>query len=192
MAVLTSTGITFGDATTQATAAVGIRGQVFTSSGTFTIPTGTTAIKVTVVAGGASSAGVSGCSYVAGTAGGTSSVASGTQTISTISATGGGTTPLNGNGNGGVGSGGDINIRGGGGGNGGNGGSSMAPNPGANTGTFGSSAGNGSNIGGAGGTAIKYLTGLTPGGTLTVTRGAGGGAPGSGYAGGDGVIIFEY
>jgi len=71
---------------------------VFTASGTFTIPTGKTVVKVTVVGGG------------------------------------------------------------GGGGNGGP----------ANAG------------GGAGGGGIKYLTGLTPGNTLTVTRGAGGGSAAAG------------
>ena len=47
--------ITFPDATTLATSAgiiPGVLGQVFTSSGTFTIPTGVTALKITVVGGG--------------------------------------------------------------------------------------------------------------------------------------------
>lgn len=74
----------------------GTQGQVFTSNGTFTIPTGVTAVKVTVVGGG--------------------------------------------------------------------GGSGGAPN-------LTSSGGSG---GGGGGAAISYLTGLTPGGTLAVTIGAGG------------------
>ena len=95
---VTTTGITFPDSTTQTTAASaslpGVLGQVFTSSGTFTIPTGVTAVKVTVVGGGGSATGYtgSGCCTSAsnGNAGGTSSVSSGTQTISTISATGGG------------------------------------------------------------------------------------------------------
>lgn len=57
MAITVSgTAITFNDATTQTTAAgtsiPGVLGQVFTSSGTFTIPTGVTAIKVTVVGAG--------------------------------------------------------------------------------------------------------------------------------------------
>ena len=51
-----STGITFPDSTTQTTAAgasiPGVLGQTFTSSGTFTIPSGVTALKVTVVGGG--------------------------------------------------------------------------------------------------------------------------------------------
>jgi hypothetical protein len=131
-----------------------IGGQVFTSSGTFTIPTGVTAVKVTVVGGGGGGGAFFNCAgtggggggggssikYLTGltpantlavtvgaggtvsatdtnnsTAGGTSSVASGTQSITTISATGG----AKGNGYpstagaGGVGSGGDLNITGG-------------------------------------------------------------------------------
>lgn len=108
---LTSTGITFPDSTTQTTAAsassyVGGKGQVFTTSGTFTVPTGVSAVKVTVVGGG-------------------------------------------------------------GGGGGGNANMSVG-------------------VGGAGGgVAIKYLTGLTPGATVTVTIGAAG-TTGSGAAGGAG------
>jgi len=58
MSITTSgTSITFNDATTQTTAFTGgyvsgLGGQVFTASGTFPIPTGVTAIKVTVVGGG--------------------------------------------------------------------------------------------------------------------------------------------
>ena len=104
----------------------GILAQRFTSSGTFTIPTGVTAIKATVVGAGGgaggidrsalgSSAGGGGATAISwltgltsgatltvtvgaagtggtpynGTAGGTSSLASGTQAITTISSTGG-------------------------------------------------------------------------------------------------------
>ena len=52
---INNTTLTFNDATTQTTAGgpySGQRGQVFASSGTFTIPTGVTAIKVTVCGGG--------------------------------------------------------------------------------------------------------------------------------------------
>lgn len=109
---------------TVTSAYVGGRGQVFTANGTFTIPTGVTALKVTVVGGGgggpvggnfgggggataikwltgltagntlavtigAGGAGkVSTGSQASGNAGGNSTVASGTQTITTI--TGGG------------------------------------------------------------------------------------------------------
>lgn len=46
--VLTSNGTTW----TAVASSVGVNGQVFTSSGTFTIPSGTTRVKVTVVGGG--------------------------------------------------------------------------------------------------------------------------------------------
>ena len=86
----------------------GMQGQVFTSSGTFTVPSGITAVKVTVVGGG-----------------------------------GGG---------------------------------------GASSGGCSSGAGGG---GGGGGTSIRYVTGLTPGGTVSVTVGAAGsGGSGAGGAGG--------
>jgi hypothetical protein len=125
----------------------GIGGQVFTSSGTFTIPTGVTLLKVTVVGGGGnggSSGGSSSCQTFAGggggagaiaikyltgltagntltvtrgAAGGTSSVASGTQTITTVTATGGSAGVAGNGGGGGGGAGGsatngDINIPG--------------------------------------------------------------------------------
>ena len=97
-----------------------VRGQVFTSNGTFTIPDGVEALKVTVIGGGGNggegdnsgigwlrdgggggSAGSaikyltnltsgSTLSVTVGGVGGTSSVASGTQTITTIQCTGGG------------------------------------------------------------------------------------------------------
>ncbi len=76
----------------------GSQGQVFTSSGTFTVPSGITAVKVTVAGGG------------------------------------------------------------------GGGGSSRSPTCGVSQGGY----------GGGGGLAIKWITGLTPGGTVTVTVGAGG------------------
>jgi len=109
---LTSTGITFPDATTQSTAPVivGASGQAFTTNGTFTIPTGVTKVKVTVVGGG----------------GGGSTGA----TVSKVARVGG--------------------------------------------------------SGGGGGTAIAYLTGLTPGNTLAVTIG-GGGAGGSCFNGNGGT-----
>ena len=51
--VLTSNGTTWTSAT-PATSLPGVLGQAFTSSGTFTIPSGVTAVKVTVVGGGGS------------------------------------------------------------------------------------------------------------------------------------------
>lgn len=131
----------------------GYQGQVFTSSGTFTIPTGVTAIKATVLGGGGGGGGCNvsnedgsgggmggggggaiefytgltpgatlavtvGAGGNQATSGGTSSLASGNQSIATVSATGGGggangNPGLSGsNGNGGSGSGGDINATG--------------------------------------------------------------------------------
>lgn len=106
---------------------VGLNGQVFTSNGTFTIPSGITAVKVTMVgggggggatgydqSGGGGGAGGTAYTYLSGLtsgltlnvtigggggvgsssgtsgAGGTTSISSGTQTISTSGATGGG------------------------------------------------------------------------------------------------------
>lgn len=69
---LTSTGITFPDATTQTTAAAGYAGpggkQVFTTSGTFSVPSGVTKVKATVI--GAGGNGGSANIYVAGGGGG--------------------------------------------------------------------------------------------------------------------------
>jgi len=118
-ATLNSTGVLYGDSTQQNTAFIGRRGQIFTAGGTFTVPAGITAVKITVVGGGggANSANPYACSgggggvaikYLTGltpagtltitvgalgatsSAGGTSSVASGTSnTITTVSAAGG-------------------------------------------------------------------------------------------------------
>jgi len=93
------------------TALSGPQGQVFTSSGTFTVPTGITSVKVTVIGGG------------------------------------------------------------------GGGGSARVPTCGGSTG----------GSGGGGGASIKYVTGLTSGGTVSVTVGSGGtgGVPnGAGGTGG--------
>lgn len=97
-ATLNNTGVLFNDSSQQSTAFIGGSAQAFTSSGTFTIPTGVTKIKVTVVGGGGGGAG----GYAACC----------------------------------------VNFHG----------------PG----------------GGGGCTAMKWLTGLTPGNTLTVTIGSGG------------------
>jgi hypothetical protein len=51
------TQITFNDSTNQASAYVGDRGSFITSTSTFTIPAGITAIKATAVGGGAGGAG---------------------------------------------------------------------------------------------------------------------------------------
>ena len=146
-----SSGIKFGDSTTMTTAPVALQfgGQSFTSNGTFTIPTGVTALKVTVVGGGGgggnngSSGGAGGqaISYLtgltpsntiavtvgaagtagiannaAGGSGGTSSVASGTQAITTVTCTGGAGSASGSNQNvivaGGTATNGSINING--------------------------------------------------------------------------------
>jgi hypothetical protein len=188
--------------------------QVFTASGTFTIPSGKTVVKVTVVGGGGS-AGNNASSN--GGAGGTSSVSSGTQTITTVSATGGGGTT--------TGSGFPGSVAGS---NGSTSGATLSfttsltesvsaggftqgvgcspnflPNASLRTtitpgyGYGGGNTGwtNGATViygvqGGCGGVAITYLSGLTPGNTLTVTRGAG--STTNGNSGGNGLIIFEY
>jgi hypothetical protein len=105
---LNASGVLFNDSSTQATAFVGGRGQVFTANGTFTIPEGITALKVTVVGGGAGGQSAVGYVYYVG--------------------------------------------------------------PYA-TATYASRTGV---SGSGGGTAIKYLTGLTAGATLAVTVGTGG------------------
>jgi hypothetical protein len=53
-----ATSITFSDATTQTSAFTGFRSQVFTSSGTFTIPANITSIKVTLVGSGGAGGGL--------------------------------------------------------------------------------------------------------------------------------------
>ena len=182
--VLTSNGTTW---TSVANPYVGgPRAQVFVANGTFTIPSGVTAVKVTVIGGGGGGAG----DTTDGTSGGTSSVSSGTQSITTISGTGGGTRY----GGGGSGTNGDLNMTGGAG--------SGAVSQNAGGGTlygfaYGSNYGSGGSGdyggGGGGGTAIKWLSGLTAGNTLTVTRGGGGtGGTTGGNSGAGGVIVFEY
>lgn len=52
---LNGTGVTFSDGSSQSIAWVGPRAQLFTSSGTFTVPAGVSSIKVTVVGGGGGS-----------------------------------------------------------------------------------------------------------------------------------------
>jgi hypothetical protein len=115
--VLTSNGTTWVSSAPGGGGFTGARGQVFTSSGTFTIPTGVTAIKATIVGGGGNGASVSnngnvqasggggggGVAYkwltgltsgntisvTVGGATGASNIASGTQSITTVTANGG-------------------------------------------------------------------------------------------------------
>jgi len=192
----------------------GAQGQAFTANGTFTIPTGITAIKMTIVGGGgAGGAGNTGgysvggggggggaaikyltgltpgntLTVTVGAAAGTSSVASGTQSITTVSATGGtagtsGATSGAG-GAGGVGSSGDLNIGGSAGGTifhvtvsctvysiGGLGGASIFGGGGTNSWSFGGTVGAGRAYGGGGG----------------------GGNGGAGGAGAAGVVLIEW
>lgn len=190
------------------TSVSGAQGQVFTSNGTFTIPTSITAVKVTVIGGGGggSGAGIAGSAYgngggtaikwltgltpgntlsvtigaggggggqvTHGSAGGASTVASGTQSISTITGNGGSASSSNA---GGTASGGDLNIPGG------------AGLLGINGGISGSSLyGNGvrSNPGGAA-VGTGYGSGGGKGSDADCTQAAGG-------AGSAGVVVFEY
>jgi hypothetical protein len=176
--ILTSNGTTWTSAA-PASVFVGLQGQLFTSSGTFTIPTGISAIKVTVVGGGGGGGNAPSGGYRGGN-GGASTITSGTQTISTV--TGGG-------GQGGV-----------------SGSSPTASSGGTLNFTTQQYSATGYGIGGssdyssgsASGQAIKFLTGLTPGNTISVTVGSGGSggaayncypACGSGTAG---LILFEW
>lgn len=185
--------------------------QVFTGSTTWTIPSGINNIRVTVVGGGGGGGGDN-----PGGSGGTSSLASGTQTISTVSASGGSAGGSTSSGSGGIGSGGDFNFYGSAGSTGtnaqfntgGQGGASffggMTQRQAAGS-VYGSGGGAGVYYpgpyfypggGGGGGCAIKYINGITPGNTLTITIGSGGAggtasvAPGA--AGASGVVIIEY
>lgn len=159
----------------------GIRGQVFTATGNFTVPDGVTAVKVRGCSGGGGAAGT-------GTNGGTTSFGS------YCSATGGMSGPNGGTG--GVATGGDINIAGGvrtasgGGLCGGSGlfggGSASSPATGYGNGGFYTGS-----HGGGGGYFERYITGLTPGDTIAVTIGAGGFASGS-YQGTPGICVVEW
>ena len=121
------------------------------------------------------------------TAGGTTSVSSGTQTISTISATGGGVgdAGTSKGGAGGMGSGGTINIKGGGGGAGGD----VTGSPGGS-----------SILGGGGNSPLATSTSVAPSGGAYGGGGAGGGGTdiygaqksSAGGAGAAGVVIFEW
>ena len=207
---LTSGGSGAGVSWTTASGFSGLSGTAFTAPGTFTIPTGITKIKVTVVGGGGGGGnGWGGGGAVSGSTGGTSSIASGTQPIATVSATGGsggtgaGSSTSNGSGgSGGSGSSGTLNITGGSGTPGSGSGPTLSGSQmggvggtdifGANGGPAAANSGVGGGGGGAGGVAIVYLSGLTSGNTLTVTRGAGGAGSPNGSAGTDGAVLVEY
>jgi hypothetical protein len=241
----------------QSIASVGTSGQVLTSNGagalptfqtaspiptmdvktsgtsaTWTIPTGVTKVRITVVAGGGSGAGVESGAFNmgsggagggtaikvltgltpgntltytvgtggaqasnAGNSGNTSQVASGTQTITTISATGGGGGKQLNPGtsaseiSGGIGSNGDLNIKGQGGFMGSDtssGGGGIYPGPGGSSFLGGGAAGAANSSGANGQAGGAYGSGGA--------GGYSGNSPGtrSGGAGAAGVIIFEY
>jgi hypothetical protein len=135
------TTITFNDSTNQGSAWVGARNQIFTGNGTFTIPTGVTAIKATVIgAGGGANSGVdqegsgnggggggTAVKFLSGLTsgatltvtvgggstgtGGASSLASGNQSITTVTANGGTAGSFNTGSNPGNASNGDFNMR---------------------------------------------------------------------------------
>ena len=201
---------------------IGPRGQVFTASGTFTIPTGITAVRVTVIGGGgtggtAASGGTSTPSASGGGGGGgtaisyltgltpgatiavtvgaaasASSIASGTQAITTVTASGGANGALASNGASSGGAGGAAS-----GGtlniSGGDGGAGAAQ---AAT-TFPVRAGIGGGTTLAPATSIATATSTSNG---SAGRGYGGGGSGAvsnsgtttGGAGAAGVVIFEW
>ena len=186
------TNITFSDSTTQGSASgpyVGYKGQIFTASGTFTVPTGVTAVKITAVgpggaggtnySGGAAAGNTSFGAYVVANGGGGSSyygnnpgaggTASGTSSPQAFNGSAGGTTGCFGGGAGGP-AGALIYI------------------------TYGYGCGgqNGSNASGGGGgaVAVGYVTGLTSGGSVSVTIGAvGSSGAGSGQPG---IVYVEW
>jgi hypothetical protein len=163
--------------------------QVFTSSGTFTVPAGITKVKVTVISGGGGGGGFS----VNGGAGGTSSFGA------FCSATGGGGGARRSVGGQpgvpGVGSGGNLNFTGSS--------NNSALGYGAvsysaslnGLGYGGGGAGGGDDpggTGGCGGGTIEIISGLTSGGTVSVTVGGGGSAGDSSGAGSAGVVVVEW
>jgi len=190
----------------------GLSATIFTSSGTFTIPAGVTKLKVTVVGGGgnggvATDEGGSGgggggaaisylsgltpgnnLSVTVGAASSSSSVASGSQSISTVSATGG----VNGANSGGVavaggiGSGGNINLAGGHG---------LGSSTFSGVGQFGGQGGSSVFAGSVAPTTANQMAGPAArsfggGGAGGITLSSGG--TGTGGAGFGGVVIFEY
>jgi hypothetical protein len=202
--VLTSNGTTWVSSTPSGGGFIGARGQVFTSSGTFTVPTGVTAVKVTMCGGGgAGSFNGNGNSGGTTSFGGYVSASGGTAGGTNTGGGGGGTSGADFSATGGNGYAGSSSCYGlaygGGGGVGGASGVAYSSNgavvwsPPA-LGLLGGTAGqyNGGNTatgygnggacssenqvrgGGAGGYAIKFVTGLTSGGTVSVTIGSAG------------------
>jgi hypothetical protein len=217
--ILTSNGTTWTSAA-PASSFVGFRGQAFTSNGTFTIPTGITALKITVVGGGGGGAGAvfAGCcaynpSQGAGGGGAGISFLTGLTPGNTLSVTIGGGGAGGGSASNGS-SGGNSTVASGtqsittitGGGGGGSTSNTFIPGAGgtATNGTINiagqgggaagtNTAGNGgSSILGGGGRGGRLANG-TAGGAY---GGGGGGASGagaySGGAGAAGIVVFEW
>lgn len=182
----------------------GVSGQVFTASGTFTVPSGVTAVRATVVGaggagGGQSQSGGAGggiaIKYITGlTPGQTISVTVGAANGNTssfgafCSATGGGS---NTTGLGGTGSGGDLNLTGGRGGPG-------ADNRGGGGGAAGGGTGGPGGYGGRGGNGGggRFGTGGNGndfgGGNAYAPTGYGNGGGGNGGNGTGGIVIVEW
>lgn len=201
--VLTSNGTAWVSATPVLSGFSNI--EVFTSSGTFTVPAGVTKIKVTVIGGGGG--GNTNWYYAGGGGGGAAiKIISGLTPGSTVSvtvgaggaqntdggtssfgaycsATGGkkGTTSTNQSGaEGGIGTGGDLNIRGGGTGGGYNGINQATPSPG------------GSSILGGGGFSSGSSAGVNGGNGGAYGGGGGGTGTANAGSGAAGVVIVEY
>ena len=213
--VLTSNGTTWSSTSPTSP---GAAGQVFTGSGTFTVPAGVVKLKVQICGGGGGGSGNS----VNGTAGGNTTFGS----YLTANGGAGGTTGGSSVSAGGTASGGQINLTGGtgqfnaaGGFNGGGGAGSgtatpNAPGVGILGGTggyldsnissaylaatgYGNGGGGTNQAGGGGGYCLGYITGLTPGSSITVTIGAAGtcstaGLSLSGSNGTQGICIIEW
>jgi hypothetical protein len=188
---------------------IGARGQVFRTSGTFTVPANVTQVKVTVVgAGGGGAGGVAGASDGNGGAAGgcamgwiTGLTPAGTVTV-TVGA--GGTAGAGGGGSGGTGGQSvfsTISANGGGGGNSGTGGTATGGSFNATGNGAGNPSGSGTagNIGAlqwsSGGVATPVGTGVT--GTGIGSGGSGGGGIGVGYnpaggVGAAGMVLVEW
>lgn len=213
--VLTSNGTTWSSTSPTSP---GAGGQVFTGSGTFTVPAGVVKLKVQICGGGGGGSGNS----VNGTAGGNSTFGS----YLTANGGAGGTTTASAPSTGGTASGGQININGGsgqqnaiggfnsGGAAGGGNATPYAPGTGilggcggyldsnvssayVNATGYGNGGGGTNQAGAGGGYCLGYITGLTPGSTITVTIGAAGtcstaGLSGSGSNGTQGICIVEW
>jgi hypothetical protein len=218
--ILTSNGTTWTSAAPVSTF-IGSQGQVFTASGTFTVPANVTAVKVTVLGGGGNGGASSGgsFSYCGGGGGGglavryvTGLTPAGTVAVTVggiagtssfgafASATGGASvTPADtsAGGAGGAGSSGTYNIAGG------SGGAGVGDSSGAGGGGGGSNGSNGianvvmnggAGVFGRGGTGVVNLVGLAANGFGNGGSGSGGasGAGGGAGAGTGGIVVVEW